>query len=140
MDFYIGLGLSLQQTVQAIKLTWQVSLSKEIIQKWTVSLAAKLAPLIPKLPLPLSGIVAIDETYIRVKGKWHYLFTAIDGKHGFVITQHLSKHRDAKAALTILQRIIKQYDGKKFTLITDKAPIYEVAVHAAEEIITLQHI
>ncbi|WP_164730864.1 DDE-type integrase/transposase/recombinase [Anoxybacter fermentans] len=91
-----------------------------------------MAPLIPKLPLPLSDIVAIDEIYVKIKGKWHCLFTAIDGKHGFVIIQHLSKHRDAKAALTILQRVIEQYDGKKFTLVTYKALIYEVAVHAAK--------
>ncbi|WP_418655019.1 DDE-type integrase/transposase/recombinase [Anoxybacter fermentans] len=48
------------------------------------------------------------------------------------MTQHLSKHRDAKAALTILRRVIEQYDDKKFTLVTDKAPIYEVVVHAAK--------
>ena len=131
VDFYISLGLSLRQTVRAIKQTWQVSVSRESIQKWTVSLAFKLAPLIAKLPLPLSGTVAIDETYIKVKGKWHYLFTAIDAKRGFIIAQHLSKNRDAKAALTILKTIIERYDGSNFTLVSDKAPIYDVAVHAS---------
>ncbi len=91
MDFYISLGLSLRQTVRAIKQSWNVSLSRETIQNWSVSLAHKLAPAIPELDLPLSGIVAIDETYIKIKGHWHYLFTAIDGNNGCVIAQHLSK-------------------------------------------------
>jgi hypothetical protein len=40
-----------------------------------VSLASKVAPLVKSIHLPLSGLVVIDETYIKVKGKWHYLFT-----------------------------------------------------------------
>ena len=132
MDFYIGLGLSLRQSVRAIKMTWNVSLSRESIQNWSVSLAHRLAPIIPKLNLPLSGVVAIDETYIKIKGKWHYLFTAIDGNNGCLIAQHLSEHRDAKGAITILNQVINQYNGKNFLLVTDMAPIYRVAVHACK--------
>ncbi|MEQ6359710.1 DDE-type integrase/transposase/recombinase [Thermoanaerobacter thermohydrosulfuricus] len=95
-----------------------------------ISLAASLAPLVKLIPLPLSGVVVIDETYIKVKGKWHYLFTACDGLRGFIISQHLSPHRDAKAALTILKDVIDRYGNREFILVTDKAPIYNIAVHA----------
>ena len=93
--------------------------------------AVKLTPLLKLIPLPLSGIVVIDETYIKVKGKWHYLFTACDGLRGFIISQHLSPHRDAKAALIILKDVIDRYGKQKFIFVTDKAPIYTVAVHVA---------
>jgi len=63
-----------------------------------ISLAANLAPLIKRIPLPLSGIVVIDETYIKIKGNWHYMFTACDGLKGFIISQHISPHRDVRAA------------------------------------------
>lgn len=132
MDFYIGLGLSLRQSVRALKQSWNVSLSRESIQNWSVSLAHRLAPIIPKLNLPLSGVVAVDETYIKIKGKWHYLFTAIDGTNGSIIAQHLSEHRDAKGAITILNQVVKHYDGENFILVTDMAPIYRVAVHACK--------
>ena len=35
------------------------------------------------------------------------------------------------AALTILKEVIDRYDKREFIFVTDKAPIYEVAVHAA---------
>ena len=132
MDFYISLGLSLRQTKRALNLAYDVSPSAQTIQNWTVSLAYRLSPKINDLDLPLSGIVAVDETYIKIKGSWHYLFTAIDGKNGCVIAQHLSKHRDAKGAITILKRIIDQYQGQDFILVTDMAPIYRAAVHAGK--------
>ncbi|RCW50514.1 DDE-type integrase/transposase/recombinase [Halanaerobium sp. MA284_MarDTE_T2] len=132
MDFYVGLGLSLRQTKRALKLAYNVSPSAQTIQNWTVSLAYRLGPKINDLDLPLSGIVAVDETYIKIKGSWHYLFTAIDGKNGCIIAQHLSKHRDAKGAITILKRIIDQYQGQNFVLVSDMAPIYRAAVHAAK--------
>lgn len=131
VNFYVGLGISLRQTVFAVKHIWQVQISYETIHNWVVSLASKLAPLVKSIHLPLSGIVVIDETYIKVKGKWHYLFTAFDGLRGFIISQHLSPHRDALAALTILKEVIERYNNRKFILVTDKAPIYDVAVYSA---------
>ncbi|MGB9813158.1 MAG: IS6 family transposase [Thermovenabulum sp.] len=131
VNFYVGLGLSLRQTVFAVKHIWQVQISYETVHNWVVSLASKLAPFVRSIHLPLSGIVVIDETYIKVKGKWHYLFTAFDGLRGFIISQHLSPHRDALAALTILKEVIERYNNREFILVTDKAPIYEVAVYSA---------
>jgi transposase-like protein len=131
VNLYVGLGLSLRQTVSAVKQIWQVQVSRETVQNWVVSLASKLAPLVKSIHLPLSGLVVIDETYIKVKGKWHYLFTACDGLRGFIISQHLSPHRNAVAALTILKDVIDRYGNREFILVTDKAPIYDVAVHSA---------
>lgn len=39
----------------------------------------------------------MDETYLKVKGKWHYLYRAVD-KFGKTIDFYLSKNRDKKAA------------------------------------------
>ena len=131
VNFYVGLGLSLRQTVFAVKHIWQVQISYETVHNWVVSLASNLAPFVKSIYLPLSGVVVIDETYIKVKGKWHYLFTAFDGLRGFIISQHLSPHRDALAALTILKEVIERYNNREFILVTDKAPIYDVAVYSA---------
>jgi len=39
----------------------------------------------------------VDETYIKVKGKWTYLYRAVD-QHGQTIDFWLSRSRDRKAA------------------------------------------
>ena len=40
----------------------------------------------------------MDETYIKVKGQWRYLYRAVD-KHGQTIDFLLTEHRDTEAAL-----------------------------------------
>ncbi|MFT5170660.1 MAG: IS6 family transposase, partial [Candidatus Marinamargulisbacteria bacterium] len=47
----------------------------------------------------------VDETYVKVKGKWVYLFRAID-KHGQTIDFYLSRTRDYKAAEKFFKKII----------------------------------
>ena len=45
----------------------------------------------------------MDETYIRVKGEWRYLYRAVD-KHGQTIDFLLTEHRDKEAALRLLKK------------------------------------
>ena len=47
----------------------------------------------------------VDETYIKLKGKWVYLYRGVD-KEGQTIDFFLSEHRDIAAAKHFLQRAI----------------------------------
>ena len=47
----------------------------------------------------------MDETYLKVKGEWHYLYRAVD-KTGMTIDFMLSKTRDKKAAKQFLKKAI----------------------------------
>jgi transposase-like protein len=47
----------------------------------------------------------VDETYLKVGGRWRYLFRAID-QFGQVVDVFLSPRRDAKAARRFLERAI----------------------------------
>lgn len=62
----------------------------------------------------------MDETYIKVKGKWHYLYRAIDSS-GMTLDIWLRKNRDKQAAYAFFKRLIKQF-GEPRVLVTDKAP------------------
>src|SRR5512135_231573 len=48
----------------------------------------------------------VDETYVRVGGKWKYLFRAVD-KHGRLIDFMLSDRRNTKAARRFLAKALK---------------------------------
>lgn len=50
----------------------------------------------------------MDETYIKVKGKWHYLYRAIDSS-GMTLDIWLRKNRDKQAAYAFFKRLIKQF-------------------------------
>jgi putative transposase len=50
----------------------------------------------------------LDETYIRVKGEWHYLYRAVD-KYGQTIDFLLTERRDERAALHFLTKAIRRH-------------------------------
>ncbi|MCH4477499.1 IS6 family transposase [Staphylococcus haemolyticus] len=68
----------------------------------------------------------IDETYIKIKGKWSYLYRAIDAE-GHTLYIWLRKQRDNHAAYVFIKRLIKQF-GKPQKVITDQAPSTKVAM------------
>lgn len=55
-----------------------------------------------------------------MKGKWHYLYRAID-LLGLTLDIWLRKSRDKQAAYTFFKRLIKQFREPR-VLVTDKAP------------------
>ncbi|PGT65264.1 IS6 family transposase, partial [Bacillus cereus] len=62
----------------------------------------------------------LDETYIKVKGEWRYLYRAID-QEGYTLDIQLRKTRDHQAAYMFMKRLVKAF-GEPTALTTDKAP------------------
>lgn len=62
----------------------------------------------------------LDETYIKVKGEWRYLYRAID-KDGHTLDIQLRKKRDHQAAYAFMKRLVKTL-GEAMVLTTDKTP------------------
>lgn len=62
----------------------------------------------------------LDETYIKVKGEWRYLYRAID-EEGHTLDIQLRKKRDHQAAYAFMKRLVKTF-GEPTVLTTDKAP------------------
>jgi len=53
-----------------------------------------------------SVVSHVDETYIRVGGKWRYMWRAVDA-NGQMVDFRLAAHRDAKAAKAFLNKAIE---------------------------------
>jgi transposase, IS6 family len=80
----------------------------------------------------------VDETYIRVKGHWCYLYRAIDSA-GSTIDFLLSARRDAEAAKRLFRRaLIDPSHPQPRVINTDLAPIYASAIPAIKEEGTLR--
>ncbi|QAR22232.1 IS6 family transposase [Limosilactobacillus fermentum] len=60
----------------------------------------------------------VDETYIKVKGQWCYLYRAIDNQ-GLTLDFELRKHRDYQSAYHFLKRLFTT-DGRPNCLVTDQ--------------------
>ncbi|MCD5153365.1 IS6 family transposase [Enterococcus faecalis] len=82
----------------------------------------------------------MDETYIKIKGKWHYLYRAID-VDGLTLDIWLRKKRDTQAAYAFLKRLKNQF-GEPKVLVTDKAPSIKSAFRKLQKnglYITTEH-
>ncbi len=69
----------------------------------------------------------IDETYIKVSGRWCYLYRAID-REGSLLDSMLSEHRDRQSARRFLRRLLDGTVKKPLRLTTDKHPAYKKAI------------
>jgi len=73
----------------------------------------------------------MDETDIKVKGQWRYLYRAVD-KHGQTIDFLLTEHRDAEAALRFLKKAIRR-NGVPETMTIDGSDANEAAIKRYNE-------
>ena len=64
----------------------------------------------------------LDKTYVKVAGRWTYLYRAID-QHGQVIDVLVSTRRDAAAARVFLARALR-HGPVPVEIVTDRAPVY----------------
>jgi IS6 family transposase len=71
----------------------------------------------------------VDETYVKVKGEWTYLYRAID-KKGHTIDFYLSPTRNTQAAKRFLGKALKSMKpwAHPGAINTDKAPAYRAAI------------
>jgi transposase-like protein len=65
----------------------------------------------------------VDETYVKVAGRWVYLYRAVD-QFGQVIDVYVSKRRNTEAACTFFQRARISTGVIPVEVITDRAPTY----------------
>jgi transposase-like protein len=82
----------------------------------------------------------VDETYIQVKGRWKYLYRAVDAM-GNTLDFMLSAKRDGKAAARFFRKVLKAEHTQKPRVITvDKNAAYPVAIEAlkADETISAE--
>jgi transposase, IS6 family len=79
-----------------------------------------------------------DETYVKVKGRWCYLYRAIDSA-GATIDFLLSAFRDADAAKRLFRKALSNRSRPQPRVInTDLAPIYTSAIPAIKKEGTLR--
>jgi transposase-like protein len=65
----------------------------------------------------------VDETYVRVAGRWRYVYRAVD-QFGQVIDVFVAARRDAGAAHRFFERALGATKVAPVEVVTDQAPVY----------------
>jgi len=78
------------------------------VNLWVLKYAPQLTEAFHRRKRPVSRSWRLDETYIRVRGHWCYLYRAVD-KAGQTIDFLLTPERDREAALRFLKQAIARH-------------------------------
>ena len=97
------------------------------LYRWVQAYSVELAKRIRYYSKPHSTSWRVDETYIKVKGKWKYLYRAVD-KYGSTIDFMLSSHRDIVAAKKFFKQVMINSALKPKLITTDKLSSYNNAI------------
>jgi putative transposase len=68
----------------------------------------------------------IDEVFVKINGKQHYLWRAVD-QDGEVVDVYLQMKRDGAAAKRFFKRLLRGHGGEPRKIVTDKLRSYGVA-------------
>ena len=116
VGYYLRYNLSYRE-VQEILYDRGIEVCHTTIYRWVQEYGKLLYQIWKKKNKQSFYSWKMDETYIKIKGKWHYLYRAIDAD-GYI---WLRKKRNTQAAYAFLKRLFNHF-GEPKVLVTDKAP------------------
>ena len=102
--FYVRYGVSYRD-LEEIMAERGVAVDHATLNRWVVKYAPMIAANAQVRKRQTSGSWRMDETYIKVKGRWTYLYRAID-KHGKTLDFMLSETCDSVAAKRFFRKAI----------------------------------
>lgn len=131
LTYHVNYGLSARKTAALMKDVHGIHISHQTILNYEKSVALTLKPYIDYYPYELSGQFCGDETYIRVNGRWHYLFFFFDAVKKIILSYPVSPNRDTVSAIRAIDEALVKMKKipEDLTFIVDGNPIYLLAQH-----------
>ena len=97
-----------------------LDISHTTIYRWVLEYSPKLNRGLRKYLKPTGDSWRVDETYIKLNGKWMYLYRAVD-QYGNTIDFWLSRKRDRKAAKKFFRKALRSpHNTNPRVITTDK--------------------
>lgn len=103
-----------------------IEVSYESIRLWCNKFGPQFARRLRRKNQGYGDTFYIDEVFVKIHGKQHYLWRAVD-QDGEVIDVFLQKRRDGNAAKRFFKRLLRAHQGKPRKIVTDKLRSYGVA-------------
>ena len=103
--WYVAYPLSTRH-VEALMEERGVEVDHSTMNRWVIKYSPQLEEAFHRRKRLVGRSWRMDETYIRVKGEWRYVYRAVD-KQGQTIDVLLTEHRDTEAALRFLKNWLR---------------------------------
>jgi transposase-like protein len=120
--WYLRFGLSFRD-VEELLAERGVEVDHVTVYRWV----QRFTPLLAEAARPCRHAVGnrwhVDETYVKVAGRWRYVYRAVD-QFGQVIDVFVSAQRDGTAARRFFEHAICTTKTIPMEVVTDLAPVY----------------
>jgi len=80
------------------------------------------------LRLPLSGQWHLDETFVKLRGRWYYVFAILSDWRRTLLTLRIMPRRTRKAVMEVLNELKKHIKLEPHTIVTDGLASYVKAI------------
>jgi transposase-like protein len=124
--WYLRFGLSYRDAEELLA-ERGIEVDHVTVYRWV----QRFTPLLAEAARPCRHRVGdrwqVDETYVKVAGRWRYVYRAVD-QFGQVIDVFVSPRRDGTAARRFFERAIGTTKIMPTQVVTDLAPTYPVVL------------
>ena len=125
MRWYLRYGLSYRD-VEELLAERAVNVDHVTVFRWVL----RFTPLLADAARPCRRAVGdrwfVDETYVKVAGRWRYVYRAAD-QHGQIIDVFVSPRRDTASARRFFETALGAH-GDPVEVVTDGAPALRVVI------------
>ncbi len=116
--FYVRYGVSYRDLEETLA-ERGVNVDHATLNRWVTKYAGQVAAEARRRKRPVDRSWRMDETYVRVKGRWVYLYRAVD-KFGKTLDFMLSRRRNKAAATKFFARALET-NGMPLKIVIDKS-------------------
>ena len=103
-----------------------IIVTRESIRLWCIKFGSLYARRLKRKHRGYGDTFYIDEVFVKINGKQHYLWRAVD-QDGEVVDVYLQAKRDGAAAKRFFRRLLKSHGAEPRKIVTDKLRSYGVA-------------
>ncbi|MEC1903545.1 IS6 family transposase, partial [Bacillus atrophaeus] len=130
--WYLRYSLSFRDLVEMME-ERGLSIAHTTIMRWVHQYGPELDERVRRHLKPTNDSWRVDETYVKVKGRWMYLYRAVDSE-GNTIDFYLSKTRNKQADKRFFKKVLAFSHVSKPRVITvDKNSAYPMAIEELKE-------
>ena len=103
-----------------------IIVTRESIRLWCIKFGAIYSRRLKRKHHGYDDTFYIDEVFVKINGKQHYLWRAVD-QDGEVVDVYLQAKRDGAAAKRFFKRLLRNHGAEPRKIVTDKLWSYGVA-------------
>ncbi len=103
-----------------------IIVTHESIRLWCIKFGAIYTRRLKRKHCGYGDTFYIDEVFVKINGKQHYLWRAVD-QDGEVVEVYLQVKRDSATAKRFFRRLLRSNSGEPRKIVTDKLRSYGVA-------------